>query len=191
MVDMRRYIQKTAEFGPLTNLSSTVNTELEFRLDEAFDDTLGRVKATMEEKKGSNLGLNTFVKLNLIYRFLGDRIADRILPSLMDYPRICMTNVGILDSSKMAFGGLRPWDAFLCGSIKYKPYFQIAASSYDGELTLSVNLLGSMSDRSSILSFLDDIDAELSRWEQSRSSGRLADRDELRLPRVEPVRSAF
>ena len=43
----------------------------------------------------------------------------------------------------MSFGDLRPYDAFLCGSIKYKPYFQLAMSSYDGQLTLSVNLYGS------------------------------------------------
>jgi NRPS condensation-like uncharacterized protein len=72
-----------------------------------------------------------------------------------------MTNVGILDSAKILFGDLRPQDAFLCGSIKNKPYFQLATSSYDGELTLSVNLLGSASDRNRIESFFDRMDAEL------------------------------
>ena len=36
-------------------------------------------------------------------------------------------------------------------------------SSYQDELTLSVNLYGSSSDRALILSFLEDIDAELPR----------------------------
>ncbi len=58
---------------------------------------------------------------------------------------------------------LRPTDAYLCGSIKYKPYFQLAMSSYQDELTLSVNLTGSLSDRALIRSFLEDIDAELPR----------------------------
>ena len=61
----------------------------------------------------------------------------------------------------MAFGNLRPNDAFLCGSIKYKPYFQLAMSSYDGQLTLSANLYGSAVDRDRIRSFLDEIEAEL------------------------------
>ena len=57
--------------------------------------------------------------------------------------------------------------------IKYKPYFQLAMSSYQDELTLSVNLYGSASDRARILSFLEDIDAELPaayRWRNSISS---------------------
>jgi NRPS condensation-like uncharacterized protein len=72
-----------------------------------------------------------------------------------------MTNVGILDSDQISFGDLRPQDAFLCGSIKNKPYFQLATSSYDGELTLSVNLVGGATDRDRILSFFDEMDAEL------------------------------
>jgi len=79
-----------------------------------------------------------------------------------------MTNMGILDAAQMVLGDLRPQDAFMCGSIKYKPHFQLAISSYDGELTLSVNLLGSADDRDCILSFLAEIDAELSCWESSQ-----------------------
>jgi NRPS condensation-like uncharacterized protein len=121
----------------------------------------------MDKKKGSNIGLNGFIKLDLMHRILGDRIANRMLMSILKNPLICMTNVGILDSAQIAFGDLRPRDAFLCGSIKYKPYFQLAISSYDGELTLSVNLLGCASDRNSILSFFDEIEAELPIWELS------------------------
>jgi NRPS condensation-like uncharacterized protein len=79
-----------------------------------------------------------------------------------------MTNMGILDAAQMVFGDLLPQDAFMCGSIKYKPHFQLAISSYDGELTLSVNLLGNSHDRDCIHSFLAEIDAELSYWELSQ-----------------------
>jgi NRPS condensation-like uncharacterized protein len=115
----------------------------------------------MDEKKASNIGLNGFIKLNLIYRIFGDTIANRLLRSILKNPLICMTNAGILDSARIFFGDLRPHDAFLCGSIKYKPYFQLAMSSYDGELTLSVNLYGSANDRDRIISFFDLIDTEL------------------------------
>jgi NRPS condensation-like uncharacterized protein len=161
MVDMRRYLEKGREFTSPTNLASTVITQLEYSPEEHFEGTLGRVKAIMDKKKGSNIGLNGFIKLNLMFRILGDKIANRLLRLLLKNPLICMTNVGILDSAQIAFGDLRPRDAFLCGSIKYKPYFQLAISSYEGELTLSVNLLGSAGDRDRILSFFDEIDAEL------------------------------
>jgi NRPS condensation-like uncharacterized protein len=161
MVDMRRYLEETGEFKSLSNLSSTVITRLEFKPEEGFEGTLGRVKAIMDEKKGSDIGLNGFIKLKLVYQIFGNRIANRLLRSSLKNPLICMTNVGILDSELLSFGGLRPRDAFLCGSIKYKPHFQIAMSSYDGELTLNSNLYGSISDRECVLSFFDEIEAEL------------------------------
>ena len=161
MVDMRRYLGETGEFKSLTNLASTVITRLEYRPEERFEGTLGRVKAVMDEKKASNIGLNGFIKLNLIYRIFGNTVANHLLRSILKNPLICMTNAGILDSARISFGDLRPHDAFLCGSIKYKPYFQLAMSSYDGELTLSVNLYGSASDRDRIISFFDLMDTEL------------------------------
>jgi NRPS condensation-like uncharacterized protein len=156
MVDMRRYLGETGEFKALTNLSSMQITQLDFKPEERFEDTLGRVKAVMDEKKAADIGLNGFIKLTLLYGIFGDRIANHRLKSV-----ICMTNVGILDPGRMAFGNLHPYDAFLCGSTKYKPYFQLAMSSYDGQLTLSANLYGSADDRDRIGSFLDKVEAEL------------------------------
>jgi len=163
MVDMRRYLADSDEFTALTNLSSTVVTKLRREPEEAFPGTLGRVKAEMDERKGADIGLNAFVKLDLLYRLCGDRIANRKLRTGLKNPLICMTNIGVLDAARLSFGDLSPTDAYLCGSIKYKPYFQLAMSSYQDELTLSVNLYGSLSDRALILSFLEDIDAELPR----------------------------
>jgi NRPS condensation-like uncharacterized protein len=161
MVDMRRYLGETGEPRPLTNLSSMVMTQLDYRPEEPFECALGRVKAVMDAKKGADIGLNAFIKLDLLYRILGDRTANRLLRSQLKQPLICMTNVGVLDSARISFGDLRPYDAFMCGSIKYKPYFQLAISSYADELTLSVNLSGDPSDRDRILSFFDTVEAEL------------------------------
>jgi NRPS condensation-like uncharacterized protein len=161
MVDMRRYLGDAGEFNSLTNLSSMAGTRLNFRPYESFEDTLSRVNAIMIEKKGANIGLNGFVKLDFLYRIFGESVADRILRSTLSNPLICMTNIGILNPAQISFGGLQPIDAYLCGSIKYKPYFQLAMSSYNGELTLTVNQCGSAADREQILAFLSDIDAEL------------------------------
>jgi NRPS condensation-like uncharacterized protein len=68
----------------------------------------------------------------------------------------------------------------LCGSIKYKPYFQLAMSSYEDELTFSVNLSGGAGDRARIRSFLDDIDAELPRQTPSTGAREAAQAERLR-----------
>jgi NRPS condensation-like uncharacterized protein len=161
MVDMRRHLGEAERCASLTNLSSMVGTQIAYLPDEGFADTLGRVKAIMDENKVGGIGLNAFVKLDLTFRLLGDKSANRILRTKLKNPLICMTNIGVLDADRLALGEARPYDAFMCGSVKYKPYFQLAMSSFAGEITLSVNEYGSAADRESIHAFLDEVEAEL------------------------------
>ena len=161
MVDMRRFLGAPDGSGTLANLSSTVITQLVCRSEEGFADSLARVKATMDEKKDADIGLNGLVKLDLIYRLLPNRAANRLLRSSLKNPLICMTNVGILDAARMSFGDLLPREAFMCGSIKHKPHFQLAMSSYAGTLTLSSNLYGNSVDKKRVSSFLDEVKREL------------------------------
>jgi len=161
MVDMRRYLEPGAPFALLTNLSSTAMTSLERRPDEPFDATLARVKATMDTKKGGAIGVNAFFKLDLLFRHCGDARANRILRRRLENPLVCMTNIGVIDEARLSFAGVRPSDAFLCGSIKYKPYFQLAVTAYRDEITLSSNLYGGTADRRRVEAFLAEVEAEL------------------------------
>lgn len=161
MVDMRRYLGKDAGFDALANITSTVVTRLEHRLEEGFADTLARVKSAMDKSKANEIGLNGFLKLALLFRVAGDRVAYHLLKTFLKNPLISMTNIGVLDSARISCGGLRPDDAFMSGSIQHKPHFQIAASSYDGELTLSSNLYGNAGDRERASSFLAELQQEL------------------------------
>jgi len=162
MINMRRYLKENEPFQALANLTSTVETKLDYHSGEDFKGTLSRVKKVMDQKKGSNIGLNGFFKLNLLFRILPNKKAESLLRLGFKNPLICMTNIGILDYDRISFSGNHPVDAFMCGSIKYKPHFQLAASTYKNELTLSSNLYGTPDDRKQILSFLDDVCRELS-----------------------------
>lgn len=72
-----------------------------------------------------------------------------------------MTNIGIIDKKKLIFGGLNIKDAFICGSIKYNPYFQVAITTFDNEVTLSINFCGTYNDKNKIKEFLTVFDKEL------------------------------
>ena len=162
MVDMSRYLGERDAYPLLTNLSSMVASQLDYRPNETFDGALGRVKAVMDGKKELNLGLNTFAKLDFLFRIFGDRSAHGVLRKQMRQPLICMTNIGVLDEARLSLADLRPSDGFMCGSIKYKPYFQLAMSTYRGELTLSSNLYGDPEDRVRVDAFLEEVETQLS-----------------------------
>jgi NRPS condensation-like uncharacterized protein len=161
MVDMRRHLEADGELASLTNLSSMAATSVKRRADEPFDATLARVKATVDAKKGYALGVNGFLKLDLLFRLCGDARANRILRRRLENPLICMTNIGVIDVERLSFARVVPTDAFMCGSIKYKPYFQLAVSTYRDEITLSCNLYGAARDRRRVEAFLSEVEAEL------------------------------
>ena len=97
MVDMSRYLGERDAYPPLTNLSSMVASQLDYRPNETFDGALGRVKAVMDGKKELNLGVNAFAKLDFLFRIFGDRTARGLLRKQMRQPLIWMTNIGVLD----------------------------------------------------------------------------------------------
>lgn len=61
-------------------------------------------------------------------------------------PKTSFTNIGIIEEDKLHFEGSTLTDCFICGSLKYAPFFQVAATTFRGELTLSTNLHGTTSD---------------------------------------------
>ncbi|HWT27047.1 MAG TPA: WS/DGAT domain-containing protein, partial [Mobilitalea sp.] len=160
MIDMRRYL-KDKSFTALSNLSSTVIISITVNPGERFDQTLAKVSKEMNSKKNDNLGMSTFLKLDTLYKVLGYNLSYHILKKSLKNPAICMTNIGVLDSDLLKFEGSGIENAYVFGSIKYRPHFQLAMSSYKDTMTLCVNLYGSREDKQNFKTFLDLMEKEL------------------------------
>jgi NRPS condensation-like uncharacterized protein len=161
MIDMRRHLSARS-FDALCNLASTTVTRLKMRDGEGFEETMAKAKALMDGLKARSLGLGGYMKLSLLFSLFGPEGAQRLLRLGLKHPLICMTNVGELDAGRLRFEGCPVESAYLCGSIKYKPHFQMALSGFDGTITLSSNLYGSGEDRERVEAFLAEAAAELS-----------------------------
>lgn len=160
MIDMRRYLEDKT-FRALTNLSSTVIISAAVSPEEDFCGTLSRVSSEMNAKKNNHLGLNTFLKLDSLFKLLKGTLSHKILRNSLRNPNICMTNIGILASEKLIFAGSPIVNAFIFGSIKYRPHFQLAVSSFNDKMTFCVNLYGSRQDKENFSKFLALMDSEL------------------------------
>jgi len=160
MIDMRRYL-KDKEFRALRNLASTTVTRLRLNEGESFEETLGKAKALMDALKRQSLGLGGYAKMSLLFGLCGDRLAVRLMRFGLRHPLVCMTNIGELDQRRLAFDGAEVESAYMCGSIKHKPHFQLALSGFDGTITLSSNLYGTEADKASIDAFLGEVEEEL------------------------------
>lgn len=160
MVDMRRYL-KNKEFDTLSNLSSTIITQVPVSASESFSATVSNISGEMKRKKSTDIGLNGFVKLDLIFKLLSEKQSYKATKAALHNPPICMTNIGILDEKKLVFKGSKVENAFVTGSIKYRPHFQIALSSFADTITISSNLYGSRQDQEIMTRFLSKVVEEL------------------------------
>ncbi|MFL0250852.1 WS/DGAT domain-containing protein [Clostridium neuense] len=159
-VDMRKYL-KDKNINALTNLSATVISNLNIEANDTFDDTVRKVNNDMNLKKKNFIGLNAFVKISLLFKLFSYKHVKKLLKNGFKNPLIGMTNIGILDSKRLCFEGAQISNAFMFGSMKYKPYFQLALTSYNNIMTFTVNLYGNSKDKENIENFFSLLDKEL------------------------------
>lgn len=159
-VDMRKFL-KDKSSSTICNLSSTVISNIIYEDKDGFDDTIRKVHQDMSLKKHNIIGLNGFVKISMLFKLFSYKRLKSLLSSGFKNPLIGMTNIGILDDKKLRFEGAEITNAFMCGSMKYKPYFQLAVTTYKNAITLTLNLVGNSEDKKNMENFFKLIAAEL------------------------------
>jgi NRPS condensation-like uncharacterized protein len=160
MIDMRRHL-KNRNINSLCNLASSVVTGIEYCGKDDFFQTTCKVKNDVDLKKNSYFGIKGFLEIDLAFKLLSYKTIKKLLKKHFNNPVLGMTNIGVIDKNKLKFANTEVEQAFMCGSIKYAPYFQLALSSFDDTITLTVNLFGDMNDKEAVNDFLLQIVAEL------------------------------
>lgn len=159
-VDMRKHL-KGKDTNALSNLTAMVISNLSYEPNDTLDDTVKKVHQDMNLKKENIIGLNTFVKISLLFKLFNYKQIKKLFEKKFENPLIGMTNVGVLDSEKLYFEGTQIRNAFMFGSIKYRPYFQVALTTYNNIMTFTINLYGNSDDKENIENFLLLLDQEL------------------------------
>lgn len=159
-IDLRRFLPDSQAEG-ICNLMSNICCSVGPDIGTSFEHTLFKVKQQMDLQKndwGSVRNIALFEKLFIVFPY---KIAFNLLKNYFFNPPIALTNIGILDKNKLIFGKSVIRDAYMTGSIKYVPNFQVSVTTFDEEATLCVNLYGTEGDRQKVKSFLDDFAEEL------------------------------
>lgn len=159
-VDLRKYLVNRKAEG-ICNLCTNLTCNIGQEIGATFDQTLDKVKQAMYREKSSISCLKSITLLEKVFDILPYRAAEKIVDKSFSNAPIAFTNIGIIDQSRLLFGKAEITEAYMTGSIKYAPYFQLAVSTFDNQATLSINLYGTQSDRTKISLFLDSIVQEL------------------------------
>ncbi|WP_149022964.1 hypothetical protein [Listeria floridensis] len=97
-------------------------------------------------QKDSLAPLRVFDYLDRIYRSETFEAYHAAVKKYYSIPTVSLTNMGIIDAARLQFDGVAPADIYISGSLKFAPYFQVAATTFKEELTLSTNLYGTHAD---------------------------------------------
>ncbi len=160
ILDLRKYLPKP-HTKLLCNLTSTLACDIGPDVGTSFGDTLSKVKNVMDAEKEQLSCLHLILLLDAAFRILPYPLIKKAVLKSYRNPPLAMSNIGILDEKRLAFDGIPAKNAFMSGSVKYKPYFQLALSTFGNELTLSVAFHGTRADRERVEHFLRAIDREL------------------------------
>jgi NRPS condensation-like uncharacterized protein len=161
-VDLRKYLPGH-NAGGICNLCTNLNCDIGADIGTSFEDTLLKVRESMKKEKSSIACIKSMFMLEKVYDVLPYQLAESMVNKIFDNALIAFTNIGIIDKTQFYFDELQITKAYMTGSVKYSPYFQLAVSTFDNRPVLSVNLFGSQADRDIVSAFLDKVVWQLNR----------------------------
>lgn len=159
-IDLRRHMKDTSETG-ITNQTAFMQCNIP-ELGEDIFKTLEYTKKSIEKFKNDKfMGLYGLPLLKLGYSIMPQVASEQVIKLGYSNPLIAMSNIGVLESDKLALSGHAPVDGFMTGAVKYKPYVLLSATSINGELTLSMCVRGNEEDEKIVNRFFDLMEKNL------------------------------
>lgn len=128
----------------------------------SFEDTLTQIHAEMVALKEDELcGLYGVWLGATLFHYIPVSIASAIFRNGYCNPSINVSNLGIFARERYTFSETVLNDVMMTGSVKYKPHFLTAISTFDDELSLSVAFRGSDRDELLVLNYLEKAKNEI------------------------------
>ncbi|MBO5776761.1 MAG: hypothetical protein J6R35_05255 [Clostridia bacterium] len=160
MYDLRRYMG--GETYGLTNLIGFMPCTVSADYGKDMDETVLKVKEALKGAKEDKFtGLYSLPLLKLAYTILPHFISEIAIRIGYTNPYIGMSNIGVINPKDYAVNGLTMEDAFMSGAIKYKPYMQLALTTFQNEVTFSIGIRGNDEDEKIFRAFMLDVINEL------------------------------
>ena len=161
-IDLRRYCPNH-KAEAVCNLSGALYIALERKIGEKFEQTLGRVTASLNKIKTDYPGLESAAGLEYLFRqgyvglekYLAESAAIGKQHNVT-FP--LLSNFGVLHDNR--FGELSVKKGYISSPIMYQPGFMLGATTFNDEMTLSVGYCG-QENQKAVKDFLDGYVSEL------------------------------
>jgi len=159
-IDLRRHLKDTSEFG-ITNQTAFMQCNIPQRGNDIFETLKYTVRSVNKFKKDKFMGLYGLPLLKLGYSIMPQSMSEQVIKVGYSNPLLAMSNIGILYPDKLSLDNHKPYDAFMTGAVKYKPYMLLSVTSYNKEMTLSMCVRGNEEDKKIVEEFFDLMDKNI------------------------------
>ncbi len=155
MVDLRRHVVDGAAHTGLTNHTGFMVCNTSSK-GETIKDTIDKVVASIAKSKNDPyLGLYSLPLLQLAYIVFPHFISEFAIKIGYLNPLIGMSNIGIMDPVALKMGDANLVDGYMTGGVKYKPYMQLALTTCNGSVTMTIAIKGNDEDKAIVNRFFD------------------------------------
>ncbi|MEX0139184.1 condensation protein [Bacillus nitratireducens] len=165
-IDLRRYLPNHTT-GLICNLSGMEMPVIKMKDDDSFNQTLLRVKQSMDKIKSQNPGLSSAAGMELLASIKLSEVKEmykqqyeRALQMGMALP--LLTNFGSIADEPIKFGEVQAQDGYMTSPIMYAPFFTMGASSYNGRLTFTIGYHSPDTTKEKVEQFLESVVNQLS-----------------------------
>jgi NRPS condensation-like uncharacterized protein len=168
-IDLRRHLKDTSEFG-ITNQTAFMQCNIPQLGNDIFETLRYTVRSVNKFKNDKFMGLYGLPLLKLGYSIMPQSMSEQVIKIGYSNPLLAMSNIGILYPDKLALDGHQPYDGFMTGAVKYKPYALLSVTSMNKEMTLSMCVRGNDEDKQIVEKFFDLIEKNIALLSQDEKT---------------------
>lgn len=155
MLDLRRYLKGNDTDG-FTNLTSYMPCKLTDGAGDSFAETLDRVKTALKpHKENPLLGLAGLPLMAFAFQAFPFAISQLAVKIGYTNPLVGMSNIGVIKSEYVDLVDAPATNAFMTGTVKFKPYMQVACTTFKGVATFTISERCSDDDLAKMKAFLE------------------------------------
>lgn len=166
-IDLRRYLPNHTT-GSICNLSGMEMPVIKMENDDSFNQTLVRVKESMDTIKSQNPGLSSAAGMELLASKKLSEVKEMYKQQYewalqMGMALPLLTNFGSIADEPIKFGEVQAQDGYITSPIMYAPFFTMGASSYNERLTFTIGYHSPDTTKEKVEQFLESVVNELSK----------------------------
>lgn len=146
--DMRKFLSEDEQKQlRVQNMTSRYNFNVECNPQAPLDTVIKKVHAQMMERKRTK---QCFDSIRSLVKQVDEGkpidILQQDVQANYHIREIAYTNFGVIDDQRLKFDGNTPEECVMTGSFRRMPMYQVAVSTYKGQLNLAANMIASQSE---------------------------------------------